>query len=267
MSTTIHIFDVEHGACNVIETPTNKLIMIDCGHNSSTNWRPSDWILQNSFSITNLTIANIDEDHVSDLENIIQYCDPDTFKTNWNLSPEWIEKRKKETGGIGNGVAKLLEIMRNKYTGNGVTIDYGLERQRFCHSTNLFDDFNNLSLVNFYFYASIGIVFPGDLEKAAWEEFLKDSTFRSCLSRTNIFIASHHGRKNGYCEEVFKYCKPDIIIISDKAIEHATQMHDEYSKHASGIFFGNNLRKVLTTRKDGKIKIIINSNGKYTVYI
>jgi beta-lactamase superfamily II metal-dependent hydrolase len=267
MSMTIHIFDVEHGACNIIETSNNKLIMIDCGHNSTSNWRPSDWIIQNGLSITNLTIANIDEDHVSDLENIKKYCSPYTLKTNWNLTPEWIEKKKNETGGVAKGVAALLDMMRNEYTGEGITIDYGLIRQRFCHNTNLFKDFNNLSMVNFYFYANTGIIFPGDLEKLAWEEFLKDSNFRDCLRKTNIFIASHHGRKNGYCEEVFNYCKPDIIIISDKAIEHATQMHDDYSKHASGIKYGEILRKVLTTRRDGKIKITVNSNGGYIVYI
>ena len=34
MPMRIHIFDVEHGACAAIETPTGHLLMIDCGHKS-----------------------------------------------------------------------------------------------------------------------------------------------------------------------------------------------------------------------------------------
>lgn len=262
----IHIFDVEHGSCNVIQTPNGKLIMIDCGHNATTGWRPSNWIVNNRLSITNLTIANIDEDHVSDLVNIDQNCKPDTLKTNWNLDADWIERKKRESGGVGSGVKKLLDYKRNVFTGDSITIDYGLTRERFCLGTNDFDDFNNLSIVTFIQYAGVGIVFPGDLLKDGWEVFLKKPSFIDWLGKVNIFLASHHGRENGYCEEVFDYCTPDIVIISDKAIKHETQMHDEYSSHTSGIWFEQQKRKVLTTRKDNKITIDVKSNGTYTVY-
>ncbi|MBN2410675.1 hypothetical protein JXQ31_03215 [candidate division KSB1 bacterium] len=267
MSIIIHIFDVEHGACNIIETSNNKLIMIDCGKNLSTGWRPSNWIRNNNLEITNLTIANIDEDHVSDLVKIIDNCEPLTLKTNWNLKPDWIEKRKKVTGRIGQGVEKLIEIMRNKYTGNSIFVDYGLTKRRFCHSFNDFDDFNNLSLVSFYSYSNIGILFPGNLEKAGWKKHLTNNEFCNCLKKTNFLLASHHGRESGFCEEIFDFCKPELIIISDEAIEHETQLSNLYSKYASGIMFGDTLRKVLTTRKDGKIKIEINTDSSYTVYL
>ena len=152
MKATTHIFDVEHGSCNIIQTPNGKLIMIDCGHNSSTNWHPSNWVVENNLSITNLTISNIDEDHVSDLVNIDVKCRPETIKTNWNLTTDWIERKKKETGGLGPGVRKLLEYKRSIFTGAGITIDYGLRRERFCHDTSQFDDFNNLSIVTFIQY-------------------------------------------------------------------------------------------------------------------
>jgi len=263
----IHIFDVEHGACNVIKTPNAKIIMIDCGHNSTTGWRPATWIVQNKLSITNLSVSNIDEDHLSDLVNIDKKCQPETFKINPYMSPDWIERKKREGGGIGPGVQKLLELEREVFTGGSVIIDFGLERGLFNHSTAQFEDFNNLSIVTFIEYAGVGIVFPGDIEKKGWEEFLKDRNFREWLGKTKVFLASHHGRISGYCEDVFKYCSPTIIIISDKAIEHETQLHDEYAKHASGLWFGENLRKVLTTRKDGKITIEIGSDGRYTVHI
>ena len=36
----LDIFDVEHGACALITTSNGKRVMIDCGHNAATNWRP-----------------------------------------------------------------------------------------------------------------------------------------------------------------------------------------------------------------------------------
>jgi hypothetical protein len=36
----LEVFDVEHGACALITTSNGKRVMIDCGHNAATNWRP-----------------------------------------------------------------------------------------------------------------------------------------------------------------------------------------------------------------------------------
>jgi hypothetical protein len=121
--------------------------------------------------------------------------------------------------------------------------------------------------VTFIFYNDVGIIFPGDLEKSGWEEFLSDPAFVMCLGRTNIFIASHHGRLNGYSDKVFGYCNPQIIILSDKAIEHDTQSHDFYRRHAKGIYFGDSFRRVITTRNDGKITIDIPPIGQAYAYL
>jgi hypothetical protein len=55
-----------------------------------------------------------------------------------------------------------------------------------------------------------------DIEREGWLEMLKLPSFQQCLREVNVFVASHHGRENGYCEEVFQYCTPDIVVISDR---------------------------------------------------
>lgn len=81
-------------------------------------------------------------------------------------------------------------------------------------------------------------------------------------------MASHHGRETGYREEVFDYCSPDIIIISDKEIVHETQKQN-YTRHASGILWngGPERRYVLTTRSDGMITIEKSVGNGYYVSI
>ncbi len=70
-----------------------------------------------------------------------------------------------------------------------------------------------------------------------------------------MFIASHHGRNQGYCENVFSYCNPYLILLSDKNLIHDSQEHD-YTKHAIGVDWGNGVtRRVITTRSDGHIRI------------
>ena len=95
---------------------------------------------------------------------------------------------------------------------------------------------------------------PGDVEEPAWQKLLQNKEFRTRLSRTNVFVASHHGRTNGYCKEVFDLCSPDVVVFSDGPQKYATQEEaDTYARHASGVTFNGRRRYVLTTRNDGTI--------------
>jgi beta-lactamase superfamily II metal-dependent hydrolase len=144
----------------------------------------------------------------------------------------------------------------------------GVQIRHFCNPYPRFTTTNDLSLVSFVLYDGIGIVFPGDLEKAGWEALLEVPDFRAWLNVVTIFIASHHGRESGYCAEVFDYCSPQIVILSDKEIQHETQRHC-YDEHATGIQWTSNTsvstRYVLTTRKDGHIRINKNLGSVYRV--
>jgi len=249
----IDILDVEHGFCAAIQSPSGRLMLVDCGHNSTTGWRPSTWLRSAGLGVDNLTITNVDEDHVSDLPNLVPYVS--TFKTNWHLTPEWIERAKRPVGP-GPGVRALIGMMRAS-PGDAAPIDWGMEIERFCHPTSLFGDENSLSLVTFIRYLGIGIVFAGDLTREGWRQFLTDPAFVRWLQRTNIFVASHHGRRDGYCREVFGHglCTPEVVVVSDKPIIHDTQDVD-YGPHALGIPWNQTDRRyVLSTRKDGSLTI------------
>lgn len=264
----VHIFDVEHGECNIIETPTGHIIMIGVGHNDSTGWRPSNWLKQRSQSPHCIVLSNLDRDHLSDLPSFEPNIRPSTIKHNNYINPDWVENLKiQESREVDESVQTALHWVRNVFIGPPINYNYGMEKIFFHHSPSKFQDTNNLSVVTFISYNNVGIMFPGDLETAGWQEFLKDQAFLNCLQRTNILIASHHGRTGGYCKDVFNYCKPRTVIISDKPVIHDTQDTNLYDQHCSGLNFNGNIRKVLTTRKDGKITIDVPAIGNYTVYI
>ena len=113
--------------------------------------------------------------------------------------------------------------------------------------------------MSFVDFDGLGILIPGDLDCVGWQALLELESFRATLQRTSLLVASHHGREGGYCEDVFEYCKPDVIIISDGSVQYDSQK-DIYRQHATGLPWNvghadQTTRYVLTTRCDGHLTI------------
>lgn len=271
MGMEINFWDVEHGSCASVLTPNGQMILLDCGHNATTNWRPSTWLNSQRRHLDLLIVSNLDEDHVTDLPNIHRLVPPQLFKTNPFIDADWALRKKKEIGGPRPGVAQALAYMKEYVHTAGPGIDWGLEKTYFFLPTTSFDDFNNLSLVTFLFLGGFGIIFPGDVQREGWEALLRQEAFRNALRRTTIFVASHHGRADGYHEGVFDYCSPSLVLISDKSKMHETQENvvNAYAKHTHGIVFqpAGDTRKVLTTRRDGCMNILVDDSGYFHVTI
>jgi beta-lactamase superfamily II metal-dependent hydrolase len=250
----IEIFDVEHGGCALITADNSRRILIDCGHNSTTGWRPSQALSERGVrNIDLLIVSNYDEDHVSDLANLRRTVDIDTLLRNTSIASAQLQAMKKENG-MGYGITALVGMI-DSYTGTANPLDLGdLQRSVFWNSYPMFEDENNLSVVTILHYSDFGIIFPGDIETDGWLRLLEQQSFRNALANVNVFVASHHGRENGYCADVFKYCTPDIVVFSDSGIQYGTQETlDLYRKHVKGVRLNGIDRYVLTTRKDGVI--------------
>lgn len=254
----IRIFDVSHGFCAYLVADNGNVMLFDCGYNERTGFRPSSYLINiGCTGIEHLIIQNFDQDHVADLPNIIYNLPITVFFRNPTISPEQLQVLKQKSGPLTTAMSKAIELHR-EYIYPVQTPPYfpNIEFETFYNSYPVFNDTNNLSLVSFIHYDGMGIIFPGDLEKKGWEALLRNPSFIENLKRVNIFVASHHGRINGYCKDVFDHCSPDIIIISDKEISHNTQKQ-LYAKHATGLIWngGPQRRYVLTTRSDGMILI------------
>ncbi|RZI42481.1 MBL fold metallo-hydrolase [Herbaspirillum sp. HC18] len=255
----LEIFDVEHGACALLTCDDGKRMLIDCGHNASTSWQPGTTLRRRGVKrIDMLTVTNYDEDHVSGLPNLLDNVDVGWLWRNKSVTPETLKKLKSEDG-MGPGIDALVGMAQRYTGGNGnASPEFpGVVARVFCNHYPKFDDENNLSLVLHLTIDGVGFLFPGDLEKAGWETLLKENAgFREAVKNTHVLVASHHGRENGICDDIFeKYgCKPIWVVISDKGYKHDTQLTVPYykSKARGGSFRGED-RWVLTTRNDGTI--------------
>ena len=69
------------------------------------------------------------------------------------------------------------------------------------------------------------------------------------LAGVNVFIASHHGRENEYCENAFEVCHPHVIVFSDSEIKHATQEMTK-SMRSTRVASRSTARRVMFFRRE-----------------
>lgn len=262
----LYIFDVEHGACALLIGDDGNSMMIDCGHNGSTGWRPGDALKNAGINtIGLLAITNYDEDHVSGLPNLREKVYVQQLWRNKSVSPETLKYLKSENG-MGLGIDELVKMSSiYSHEAESPLQIAGVERRAFHLSYPEWEDENNLSFAVFLNIYGVGILFPGDLETEGWEALLKqNSGFRDAVERTNILIASHHGRENGIYDGLFNLygCNPNLVVISDKGYSYDTQLTvPYYESKCSGVNFRGRFRKVLTTRNDGYLTFKFNTTG------
>lgn len=280
----LRIWDVEHGACamvqHILHTPAGeawgKLAMIDSG--STADWSPSAHLSRLGFRrVDYLFITNADQDHMSDLHRLEQAgIDVATLYRNPSYTGAQMQALKQQSGPLSADAQWYVQACNSFNSPVTAPFDEnmgGITVRTFSNSINalLNQNTNDLSLAVFLSYGGFTILFPGDLEKPGWRMLLTNSEFRAMLASTTILVASHHGRESGFCDEVFQHLQPRAVVISDKPIEHETQlMVPDYRNVIVGdgiIVSGHRRRRhVLTTRKDGWIQFEVNPDGTYNVY-
>lgn len=250
----IIVHDVGHGSCISLVHDNGNVMLWDCGHNGHN--RPSVFLPKlGIYAIDRFFVTNYDEDHISDLSELRRILSISTLHRNTSISKDQLRALKRQSGPISTAMESMLEMI-GSYTAGPLSPEPefpGVSYKSYWNNYGtVFNDSNNISLVTFLTCNGLRFIIPGDLEKLGWEKLLNSTDFCQDLRDVNIFVASHHGRENGYCKEVFDYCSPSVIVFSDSYIKHATQkMSATYYNHASGIQFNGQTRHVLSTRHDG----------------
>jgi beta-lactamase superfamily II metal-dependent hydrolase len=273
----LDVFNVDHGACALITTSNGRRLLIDCGHHAEERWYPGAALSAMGVKVLDrLVITNFDEDHCSGVADLFEKTEVRALVTNNTVSPQIVREMKGETD-MGHGIRCLVESMEKVFTGGPVSAsdqaDFGDTSFSFYRNPYNpvfgFTDTNNLSLATFVLCGPHKIIFPGDLEKPGWKALLQNPTFVRELQDVTLFVASHHGRLNGYCPEVMALC-PNIqaVIFSDEGIIYETQeTANLYRKHATGIWFDGQQRRVLTTRTDKSMRFHLNQMGGGQAYL
>lgn len=251
----------------MITSPNGRRMMIDCGTNFDRLWWPSIQFMNQTIDV--LAISNFDEDHVADFLDVKSRCTLLRYQFNNSITADVLAQMKAGTG-MREGIQAVHVTLKSFETGSGYLpqLDFGPVQYRVYYNWygQDFIDTNNLSLVLIFEYAGFKIIFPGDLEQAGWKKLLEDTNFVIDLLGVDVFVASHHGRVSGCCEEVFNIWKPQIIIMSDKDKEFDSQETVPWYRYRStGIWHGNEMKYVYTTRNNGHMLISVQSKTDWII--
>jgi len=274
MVLSLKIWDVQHGSAAYIRTPNGKHIAIDLGSGSNKDRSFSPLLyLKNKYNIDRLDkviITHPHTDHIDDIENFYELR-PKMLQRPKHLKEEDIRNANQTKDSAK--IDKYLEINR-KYsypTSSDKNVDLsinngGVNISTFhptkCDTSNV----NNHSIVTIIDYLGVKVLVPGDNQIESWQELLEIAAFKKAIEKVDIFIASHHGRENGYCAELFEHFTPRLVIISDGPAT-TTNVSSKYSNLATGWEVhsrGNGQSKkryCLTTRQDGCVNIEIGQNS------
>ena len=250
------IHDVGHGSCVSFRHRNGNTMLWDCGHKEGA--RPSSFLPRNGWAgVTRFFVTNYDEDHLSDLPSLRAVLMPRELARNKSVTGSQLEALKARGGAISPAMASMIDMIHS-YTAGPITPPPpfpGVQCSIYNNELGDFYETNDLSLVTFLHVGNVHAIIPGDIQRAGWLKLLERESFRDELARVQIFLASHHGRESGYCEEVFAYAtNVAVVVFSDSEKQYATQeMTATYASHASGIMWDGRFRRVLTTRSDGDL--------------
>lgn len=269
------VFDVEHGNSIYVKM-LKKHVMLDCGADENNGFSPTNW-LRNNRNVTKLDYLLISHphiDHIYDISNVDNNLQPHIFSRNRFITAQKIKGENEELFKIYENLFKKymqLDLEYNRIPDPHESPDLGewAAGGKIVTFSNTDQDMkiNDLSLVTFIQYGKNVILYGADLEKKGWENLLSKKYFIDWLKMTNILIASHHGRESGYSAEVFKYCKPQLTIVSDGRFGDASAV-SRYSSVTSGMVVKKRSgylenKKVITTRKDGHIWVLSDGTDLY----
>ena len=265
-SLKISVLNVGHGDFIYATTPLGNNLVIDCGSDNS-DVNPTQF-LKNVYKIDELQISHPHTDHFDAILEIGKK----TINSFRCISLE--NFADKDIGWRNSDQVKInrLRTLKKNISSN----DYAVScNSIFSHSVYFpktidYKNPNTASCVTILSYVGFKMLFGGDLPDNGWINLLKDDAFRKAIIDVDILKVPHHGRKEGCSEELFKYIHPKLCIVSDKPIDDSnrnTVATAWYEARTKGIRFGNNVRKVLTTRNDGSIFIEVSDNGSWTVYL
>jgi hypothetical protein len=275
----ILIFDVEHGFCAFVKSPTGHTLMIDCG--KGHDFSPVQHIITNelsdavsywNFPLTRLIVTHPHDDHIEDVASVIRILPPYllTRQTyNWELV--------KTTAGEGEheNLDRYAEWQQT-YNAYVPIPDFGMRIQTFMLTPNEAYQLdrsayvNNSGIVTVVTIAAANrewkTVFGADVEAVGWCELLNKPGFKQAVANADFYVASHHGHTSGFSSGLFDAMgKPFLNLVSVTDCDEHVDTRYSSPDFARGVEFGTGTRYMLTTRTDGTISIDIGADGQCVV--
>ena len=268
----IRLWEVGAGLSVRIRTPNGQNHIIDAG--SSRDFSPAEHIKANHWRhgdvLDYLVISHTDADHYGDLPAVVRELGEPRFLLRNTSLPDF-QKYGDET----REYQRVYKALDTRYTSavswenDPINPDNngGLRIEHAMLTWSEAGNINDSSIVVAYLYAQCLVVFPGDIENAGWLTLRrkKHNLFGDMmnLARWVILVAPHHGRRSGYSQDMIDYFKPNLVVISDGY--GAGETDPRFRTAGTGLNVNTEPRKYITTKSNGRKKIVIEPHGRVVV--
>ncbi|HFL3264112.1 TPA: ComEC/Rec2 family competence protein [Clostridioides difficile] len=200
---SIHMIDVGQGDSILVQTPTNKNILIDGGDEDGENIITS-YLRQKRIKTIDIIIAtHPDSDHIGSLDNVIK-----KFNVNSVYMPEQSTDSEAYQNLINSCTDKDLSI-QYLYKDDVLNIDNNINI--YVLSPSYIQEESNLNSIVFKLtFNDNSFLFMGDAEEENEKEILRSFE----LNNINFIKIGHHGSNSSSSLEFIKKISPDIAAIS-----------------------------------------------------
>ena len=257
---TITFLDVGQGNSAVIKFPNGKIMLIDGGGFTGSDFdtgrsiiAPYLWYKRYK-KIDYIALSHPQQDHMGGLAFIAEVFAPEQFWYNGDISPTLSYQKLMNIVNerainilLPNDFAKPLKI-------GDAEISVIHPTEEYKSSVNSKDP-NKNSLVIKISYGNASVMLPGDIERISEKNIL--SKYSSTELKSAVLLVPHHGSKTSLTEPFLKATDPVLSIISAGRDNRFGFPHketlDKLKKH-------NNT--ILRTDIDGAITVYIGKNGK-----
>jgi len=221
-------FAVDKGNMTLVQFSNGINMLVDC-HCSSGRPTPAEYLESKIQKLDFAVVTHPHQDHLTGLKDVCEkfrppylwhngrYFKPDPVYDDWSYY-EQLRAGKLSyctPTAVRNGHFATIGDSRVYVVGPPVP---------YLQDTS--DDENNNGILLSIATGNAKVVLTGDTEKHQWEV-----TGLSRLANASIFLASHHGREDGFSSVALRVIEPQHIVISDGEPAE-TDATDKYRKIA-----------------------------------
>jgi len=192
--------------------PNGINMLVDC-RSSETRPTPLEYLRTKIKTLDFVVITHPHQDHLTGLEAVCKHYKPKYLWHNGRyfkpdpVYDDWTYYENLRSGKYGYCSPTEVRAGQTASIGQAKLQILG---PKVPHLEGTTEDENNNGMILKISLDSSSFILTGDTQEEQW-----DTIDPSSLRGATVFLASHHGRENGFSERVLKTMKPQLIVISD----------------------------------------------------
>jgi competence protein ComEC len=212
MTPVYTFFAVDKGNMTLVQFSNGINMLVDC-HYSSERPTPVEYLQDKIQKLHFVVITHPHQDHLTGLKDICEEFRPpylwhnDRYFKPDPVYDDWSYYEKLRSGQLSYCTPTAVRNGQSATIGDSRIFVAG---PLVPNIEDTSDDENNNGILLSVVTGSAKVVLTGDTERPQWE-----STDLTRLANASVFLASHHGREDGFSSAALRVLKPGHIVISD----------------------------------------------------